>query len=88
LRDNWGQASARGIHVFGVNPQSARSHLKFRDKYSFPFPLLVDEGQKVAQRYHASGLFVKRTVYGIDGQGIIRFASRGTPAPHDVLAAL
>ena len=88
MRDNWGRARARGIRVFGVNPQSASSHAKFREKYTLPFPLLVDPGQKVAERYHANGLIVKRTVYGIDGEGTIRFARRGMPSPQEVLEAL
>jgi peroxiredoxin Q/BCP len=87
LRDNWSRFQADGVQVFGVNPQGALSHQKFRDKHHFPFPLLVDAGQKVAGLYHANGLMVKRTVYRIDGEGIIRFARRGMPSPAEVLAA-
>jgi peroxiredoxin Q/BCP len=85
LRDHWTDARARGVEVFGVNPQSARSHVKFREKFHFPFPLLVDQGQKVAALYHANGPIVKRTVYRIGPDGIIRFARRGMPSPEDVL---
>jgi peroxiredoxin Q/BCP len=88
LRDNWASAQSRGVRVFGVNPQNAASHAKFRGKYTLPFPLLVDAGQKVAERYHANGIIVKRTVYGIDSGGVIRFAQRGMPSPRDVMAAL
>jgi peroxiredoxin Q/BCP len=52
-----------------------------------PFPLLVDDGQKVAALYHANGLFVKRTVYLIGPDGVIRYAKRGKPDPAEVLAA-
>ena len=76
---------ASDAQVFGINPQSARSHRKFREKYEFPFPLLVDQGQRVAALYHANGLIVKRTVYLIDAEGIIRFARRGMPSPTEVL---
>ena len=48
FRDHWGDARARGIEVFGVNPGSARSHVKFREKFGFPFPLLIDQGQKLS----------------------------------------
>jgi thioredoxin-dependent peroxiredoxin len=85
LRDNWGEAVARGVEVLGVNPGSAKSHEAFRAKNHFPFPLLVDAGQKVATLYHANGIFVKRTVYRIDPQGIVRFAKRGMPTPQEVL---
>jgi peroxiredoxin Q/BCP len=87
FRDDWGEALARGADVFGVNPNSAMKHGKFRQKFHFPFPLLVDSGQKVAALYHCNGLFVKRTVYVIGPDGKIRFAKRGMPAPAEVLAA-
>ena len=87
FRDQWQQARKRNTQVFGVNPGSARSHLKFQEKFHFPFPLLVDTGQKVAELYHANGLFVKRTVYLIGPDGVIRYARRGKPDPAEVLAA-
>jgi thioredoxin-dependent peroxiredoxin len=87
FRDRWDQARMRNVVVYGVNPQSPESHKKFRDKYKFPFPLLVDRGQKAGDAYHTSGLFVKRTVYLIGPDGTIRYAKRGKPAPEEVLAA-
>ncbi len=86
FRDDWSEARSRGVQVFGVNPQGTASHVKFRQKFHFPFPLLVDEGQKVAALYHANGLFVKRTVYRIGPDGKIQFARRGMPSPKEVLA--
>jgi thioredoxin-dependent peroxiredoxin len=86
FRDSWQTVQSRGVAVFGISPQSAASHGKFRDKFQFLFPLLVDRGQKVAALYHAKGLIVKRTVYLIGPDGIIRFARRGKPAPPEVLA--
>ncbi len=87
FRDQWSKVRARGVEVFGVNPQSAVKHDRFRQKYRFPFPLLVDEGQSVAALYHANGLIVKRTVYVIGPDGKIRFGKRGMPDPSEVLAA-
>jgi len=89
LRDNWKTAQARGIRVFGVNAGKAQSHVSFREKNALPFPLLVDAGQKVARAYHAGSIaFVKRTVYAIDADGIVRFARRGMPPPEEIFAAL
>jgi thioredoxin-dependent peroxiredoxin len=87
FRDQWSKVRERGVQVFGVNPASAAKHDRFRQKYHFPFPLLVDEGQKVAALYHANGLIVKRTVYVIGPDGKIRFGKRGMPDPGEVLAA-
>ena len=71
--------------VYGINPGSAESHKKFVDKNKLEFPLLVDEGQEVARLYSANGLFVKRTVYLIDPEGVIRFGTRGMPSPLEIL---
>ncbi len=71
--------------VYGVNPGSAASHKKFIDKNRLEFPLLVDEGQQAARLYKANGWFIKRTVYLIDPEGVIRFAQRGMPSPAEIL---
>lgn len=87
FRDDWAEARKRGVEVFGVNPQSAEKHQKFRSKFKFPFPLLVDKGQQVATLYKSNGLIVKRTVYLVGPDGKILFAKRGMPQPSEVLAA-
>ena len=87
FRDDWAEARQLGVEVFGVNPQSAQKHQKFRNKFHFPFPLLVDKGQKVAEMYKADGLIVRRTVYLVGPDGRIRFARRGMPNPSEVLEA-
>jgi peroxiredoxin Q/BCP len=87
FRDEWAQAISLGVEVFGVNPWNAPKHAAFRRKFRFPFPLLVDQGQKVAEAYNAKGLVVKRTVYLIGRDGKILFSRRGMPSPGEVLAA-
>jgi peroxiredoxin Q/BCP len=87
FRDSWSVLKGRGIEVFGVNPAGARKHQHFREKFHFPFPLLIDQGQKIATLYHADGLWIKRTVYLIGPDGVIRFARRGAPKPAEVLKA-
>jgi thioredoxin-dependent peroxiredoxin len=88
FRDHWAKAQDRNTVVFGVNPARSAVHQKFRDKYKFPFPLLIDEGQKIAKLYQAgSWLGPKRTVYLIGPDGLIRYARRGKPSPEEVLAA-
>lgn len=87
FRDAWSAATSKNVQIFGVNPQKPESHTRFRSKYSFPFPLLVDEDQKVGKLYHTNGLVVKRTVYLIDPNGKIRYAKRGKPDVSEVLAA-
>ena len=87
FRDRWADARARNTVVFGVNPQGAASHARFQGKYKLPFPLLIDRGQKMGAAYHTRGLAVKRTVYLIGPDGVLRYGKRGKPRPEEVLAA-
>jgi peroxiredoxin Q/BCP len=88
IRDRWEMFLERDVAVLGVNPWKASRHAAFHARHGFPFPLLVDRGQRVAKLYNASGLWVRRTVYLVGKDGTIAFARRGTPSPHEVLAAL
>jgi peroxiredoxin Q/BCP len=87
LRDSWKQAQSRNTVVFGINPQGAESHTRFRKKFSLPFPLLIDKRRTVCDLYHAKGLWVTRTVYLIGPDGVIRFARRGVPEVSEILAS-
>lgn len=88
LRDHWDRFTAQGVAVLGVNPGAAASHEKFKQRYAFPFPLLVDDGKKVASKYGAGGLIVKRSVYAIGKDGRIVFAQWGKPPSETILAAI
>jgi peroxiredoxin Q/BCP len=61
LRDRWTDVSATGVPVYGVSPDSARSHGKFRAKYDLPFPLLVDEEHRLADAY---GVWIEKEFMG------------------------
>ena len=61
FRDEFDEISAAGAVVLGVSVDDADSHQLFRDKYSLPFPLLVDAGAKVASRYGSWG---EKNLYG------------------------
>ncbi len=86
FRDQWAAAQRGNTLVFGVNPQSARSHARFIGKCGLPFPLLVDQDQRMGALYGTKGLIVRRTVYLIGPDGIVRFAGRGTPDVSEVLS--
>jgi thioredoxin-dependent peroxiredoxin len=88
LRDDLERLKQKNVFVVGVNPGSADSHQAFKKKYSYPFPLLVDSGRRVAKLYKASGIVVKRTVYLIGRDGKIKFSRRGDPSVDEILAAV
>jgi peroxiredoxin Q/BCP len=87
FRDSWAFAKQKNSLVYGLSPQGIQSKAKFQKKYSFPFPLLSDPGQRVGELYHSRGIIPKRTVYLIGPDGLIRYARRGKPEPAEVLAA-
>ena len=60
LRDGWSQFSGKA-ELFGVSVDPARSHLKFIEKHSLPFPLLSDESHHLVEAY---GVWVEKSMYG------------------------
>jgi thioredoxin-dependent peroxiredoxin len=87
FRDRWSDAQKHNTLVFGVNPAGAQSHEKFRSKYGLPFPILVDEGRRIASLYHCTGWVIRRTVYLIGPDGSICYSVRGKPHVEEVLRA-
>jgi len=55
--------------VIGVSPDSAESHRKFKTKFNLPFPLLADEGHKLADAF---GVWKEKSMYGRKFMGIER----------------
>jgi peroxiredoxin Q/BCP len=55
--------------VLGVSPDSLESHHKFKRKYDLPFPLLVDEGHRLADEF---GVWKQKSMYGLKFMGIER----------------
>lgn len=69
FRDRLDEIQQHGAKVFGVSPDDAKSHQKFRDKYSLNFPLLIDTDHKVAEKY---GAWREKNMYGKKTMGIQR----------------
>jgi thioredoxin-dependent peroxiredoxin len=100
IRDSWSEFEERGAVVVGVSPDSASSHVKFKEKYGLPFALLADEDHAVAEAYgvwvekNMAGktyMGVERSTFVIDADGnVARVMRRVKPDTHadDVLAAL
>jgi peroxiredoxin Q/BCP len=69
FRDSWAAVKATGAALYGVSPDSADRHAKFKEKYKLPFPLLADPDKAVLKAYGAYG---KKTMYGKLVEGVIR----------------
>jgi peroxiredoxin Q/BCP len=62
FRDSFASLRADGAEVWGISPDDARSHAKFRAKYELPFTLLSDDGAAVTDAY---GAWLERTKDGV-----------------------
>jgi thioredoxin-dependent peroxiredoxin len=69
LRDRSKEIDATGALVLGVSPDSVASHKKFKAKYDLNFPLLSDEGHKLAE---TMGVWKEKSMYGRKYMGVAR----------------
>ena len=81
LRDNYSVLAQKGFQVVGISTDSVKSHKKFEDKYSLPFPLIADEDKKIVEQYAVWGekkflgkpyMGTNRTTFLIDENGTIK----------------
>ena len=60
--------------VWGISPQGLESHEAFARKHSLRLPLLADVDREVTAAYGIGlGSSLRRAVFIIDGQGIVRW---------------
>jgi peroxiredoxin Q/BCP len=80
FRDNYQSLIGKGLAVVGVSFDTEKSHKKFINKYSLPFPLIADPDKKIIEDYGVWGekmtfgrnyMGTLRTTFIIDGKGII-----------------
>lgn len=66
LRDNMSALKEQGIQVLGISTDSEKSHKKFEEKFTLPFPLLADEDKKIVADYDVWGekKFMGKTYMG------------------------
>ena len=69
FRDDYSAFIKADLVVLGVSPDSTKSHAKFKEKYSLPFPLLADDGHKVCDAY---GVWGSKSSFGHTHDGVFR----------------
>jgi peroxiredoxin Q/BCP len=69
LRDNYSLLLEKGFKIIGVSTDSVKSHIKFTEKYSLPFPLIPDAEKKIVQEY---GVWGRKKFMGREYDGINR----------------
>jgi len=69
FRDSYPDFGEKNAVIFGVSPDSAKSHQSFRGKFELPFPLLIDQDHAIAEAY---GVWREKSMYGRKYMGILR----------------
>jgi peroxiredoxin Q/BCP len=67
-----------GAVLLAISPQGIDSHEAFSAANRFSFPLLADTEKQVGEAYGVLGPlgFYRRSVFVLDGEGVIRYAHR------------
>ncbi len=69
FRDDFADFKKKGAVVFGVSPDSVKSHDKFVEKFKLPFTLLADEDKKIVEAY---GVWGEKSFMGKKYLGVYR----------------
>ena len=76
--DDLSQFEEVGAQILAVSPQDLDSHERFACKHGVGFPLLADTDKSLFEAFGALGPlgFPRRSVFVIDGDGVVRYAHR------------
>ena len=69
FRDDYSVYKELDAVILGVSPDAVKSHKKFSDKYSLPFPVLSDDQHKVCELF---GVWGKKKYMGREYDGVFR----------------
>lgn len=69
LRDNYDALRQAGYEVVGVSVDSEKSHQRFIEKNSLPFPLIADTDKKLVGQF---GVWGEKSMYGRKYMGTFR----------------
>jgi thioredoxin-dependent peroxiredoxin len=74
-RDAGDQIEGLGVPMLGISPQSIESHERFTTENALNVPLLSDPDKRVADAYGVVGPggFIRRAIFLIDGEGVVRY---------------
>jgi thioredoxin-dependent peroxiredoxin len=69
IRDSYTELKSKGYELYGVSVDSAKSHIKFIEKFDLPFPLITDESKELVEYF---GLWGKKKFMGREYMGTTR----------------
>lgn len=69
FRHHYAKFQALGAQIVGVSRDTIKSHIKFSEKYDFPFPLIADPEETLCRQF---GVMKEKNMYGKKVMGIER----------------
>jgi peroxiredoxin Q/BCP len=77
-RDDLAKFNDTGAVLLGISPQDIDSHERWAEKKGFHFPLLADTDKNVIEAYGVGAplIGVRRSVFVVDANGVVRFSDR------------
>ena len=69
LRDGYADLRKAGYEIVGVSIDSEKSHQKFIEKFSLPFPLIADTDKQLVEKF---GVWQQKTMMGKKYMGVVR----------------
>lgn len=69
LRDGYNDLRKAGYEIVGVSVDSEKSHQRFIDKFSLPFPLIADTDKKLVEEF---GVWQEKSMMGKKFMGTVR----------------
>jgi peroxiredoxin Q/BCP len=69
IRDALPDFHAVNATIFGISPDSVKSHKKFAEKYGLPFTLLADKSREAIDAY---GVWGSKKFMGREYEGVLR----------------
>lgn len=91
-RDQYASVVGKGAQVVGISTDAVATQKRFKDENQLPFPLLSDEGGKVAKQYGGTiPIFgnANRVTFVVGQDGIVKEIVEGSDAinPTGAIAA-
>jgi len=77
FRDDYSAFRDLGAAVLGISRDSTETHAEFRKEHDLPYPLLTDEGGRVAHDFGVPrflGFIPGRATFVLDENGVVRMA--------------
>jgi peroxiredoxin Q/BCP len=74
-RDQYANVIGKGAQVVGISTDDVATQKKFKDENKLPFPLLSDQGGKVAKQYGGTVVLLglaNRTTFVLGQDGVVK----------------